>query len=71
MDGPGEGDRPWLLLCMTSKKGIGVGGSALVPADDVQHLVKAVFHLAHQSELGAGTVQIVAVSYTHLTLPTK
>ena len=29
-------------------------------ADDLQHLIEHLFHLAHQRELGAGAVKVVA-----------
>lgn len=33
--------------------------SVIVWADDFQHLLKHVFHLPHQCELGASTVKVV------------
>ena len=33
--------------------------SVIVRADDFQHLIKNLFHLPHQCELGAGAVEVV------------
>ena len=36
-----------------------IAKSVIVRADDFQHLIENLFHLSHQCELGAGTVEVV------------
>ena len=36
-----------------------IAKSVIVRADDFQHLIENLFHLPHQCELGAGTVEVV------------